>query len=468
LAGVAADAADGPHMTGFLSQAGGGIQDHGGNRPRLRRNVTLNLVAEVTAGAVALVSVPLIVQQMGTERFGILSLAWALVGYFSLFDLGLGRAIARSVAASIAVGDAEGAATATHAGTVLLVGLGCLGGGTLAAVTPWLITHALTLSPDLQREARWAFALLAVAVPAVVLSAAFRGALEARQRFDLTSSVRIPLGILVFAAPLGVLPFSHSLIPTIGAIAVVRVGACAAYGALLRYAAPSGRRPPVRGAVAPLLRYGGWTTVSNVVGSLLATMDRFVVGAAISADAVGFYAVPLEVTNRLQVLPNALMGVVFPAFAAQVAAGKTPWPTFRKALLSVAAGVAPAALLLVLFGRQGLGLWLGSTFADRSYPVLFWLALGVTANAVAYVPAGLLQAANRPDIPALLQVAQIAPYLALVWLMARGGGIEAVAQVWALRVLVDAVALFGLAAWAMRGDGEAAARSVIVRLAGDA
>ena len=41
---------------------------------------------------VALLCVPPLLQRLGTERFGLLALAWALTAISGLFDLGIGRA----------------------------------------------------------------------------------------------------------------------------------------------------------------------------------------------------------------------------------------------------------------------------------------------------------------------------------------------------------------------------------------
>ena len=42
---------------------------------------------------------------IGVEAFGILTLIWSLIGYFSLFDFWLGRALTQRVAASLASED---------------------------------------------------------------------------------------------------------------------------------------------------------------------------------------------------------------------------------------------------------------------------------------------------------------------------------------------------------------------------
>ena len=42
-------------------------------------------------------AIPLLIQGLGTDRFGVWTLAWMVMGYFSLFDLGLGRALTQAV-----------------------------------------------------------------------------------------------------------------------------------------------------------------------------------------------------------------------------------------------------------------------------------------------------------------------------------------------------------------------------------
>ena len=56
----------------------------------LARNALLNLIGQAVLLLVGVVCVPLVIRGLGTERFGLLSLAWVILGYFSIF--GLGRA----------------------------------------------------------------------------------------------------------------------------------------------------------------------------------------------------------------------------------------------------------------------------------------------------------------------------------------------------------------------------------------
>src|SRR6202047_3703995 len=64
----------------------------------LAKNTVWNLVGNGAPIAVAVFCIPILIRELGKERFGVLTLAWALIGYASLFDLGLGRALTQLVA----------------------------------------------------------------------------------------------------------------------------------------------------------------------------------------------------------------------------------------------------------------------------------------------------------------------------------------------------------------------------------
>src|SRR5467141_3336376 len=64
----------------------------------LARNTIWNLLGQLLPMAVAVVAIPPLVRALGLARFGVLSMAWIVIGYFSLFDLGIGRALTKLVA----------------------------------------------------------------------------------------------------------------------------------------------------------------------------------------------------------------------------------------------------------------------------------------------------------------------------------------------------------------------------------
>ena len=151
----------------------------------------------------------------------------------------------------------------------------------------------------------------------VTLTAGVRGILEARQRFAGISIIRALMGVLTFAGPLAAAKLGGGLPALIATIAAIRVAVLIAYAVLCVSLTPelfSDRTIRFQQA-SPLFRFGGWLTVSNLLSPLMTSMDRFLVGMLLPVTNVGYYAIPYEIVTKLQLIPTAVTGVLFPAFS---------------------------------------------------------------------------------------------------------------------------------------------------------
>ncbi len=70
-----------------------------------------------------------------------------------------------------------------------------------------------------------------------------------------------------------------------------------------------------RRLLQPLMSFGGWVMVSNVVRPIMVYSDRFFIAAIISVAAVAYYTTPFELLFRLSIIPSAVTAVLFPALA---------------------------------------------------------------------------------------------------------------------------------------------------------
>jgi O-antigen/teichoic acid export membrane protein len=413
----------------------------------LARNVLWNLAGQLLPLPVAILAAPFLVRGLGLERFGVLSLAWTLIGYFSLFDLGMGRALTKLVADRFAENRNEPIGAIAWTTLALLLALGGVGTLVMWALTPWLVRDGLRITEALQTEALWSFYLIAAGIPLLTVTSGLRGLLEAGQHFTAVTLIRVPMSLLMFLGPLAVLPFSQSLVPVVLTLVAMRLAAAVIHLIVSLRTFPSLRSGLVfdRALLAPVLRLGGWMTVTNVVGPVMAHLDRFLVGALVSMSAVAYYTAPYDVITRFLVMPMAAVGVLFPAFASSHAADRD------RATLLLARGtkyvfltILPILLIAVAFASDFLLLWLGPAFSQNSTAPLRWLAIGVLANGVAQVPFAFLQAAGRPDLTAKLHAAELPFYLGGLWALTASFGITGTAMAWSVRSIVDAIALFAL------------------------
>src|SRR5258708_38214196 len=270
----------------------------------LARNVIWNLVGNGAPMLVAVVCIPLLIRGLGKDRFGVLTLAWALIGYASLFDLGLGRALTQLVAKKLGAGEEREIPSLAWTSLPLMLFLGLAGTVAVVLASPWLVYRVLHIPGALQAETLRSFYLLGLSIPGVINTAGLLGLLEGYQRFGLINALRIPMGVFTFAGPLLVLPFSKSLFPVVAVLVAGPLIAWFAHLLLCLRVMPALRRNIgwQGAAVGPLLRFGGWITVANSVNPVLVSMDRYIIGALLPVAMVGYYTAPFEaVTKRLTI-----------------------------------------------------------------------------------------------------------------------------------------------------------------------
>src|SRR6476646_2125621 len=94
----------------------------------LARNALWNLAGLGAPLVVAIAVIPYLIHGLGTERYGLLTLVWAGIGYFSLFDLGLGRALTKLAAEKLGLGRSEEIPQLVSTAIISMIGLGILGG----------------------------------------------------------------------------------------------------------------------------------------------------------------------------------------------------------------------------------------------------------------------------------------------------------------------------------------------------
>jgi O-antigen/teichoic acid export membrane protein len=440
---------------------GGGA--HGAGRS-LVRNIGFNFVGQATPLLVALVAIPLLIAGMGTDRFGVLALVWMLVGYFSLFDLGLGRALTQAAAARIGAGREDEVPAVAAAALLLMLVLGVAGAGVLYLGAPWLVARVLTVPAEIHAETVRAFSLLALSLPIIITTAGLRGLLEAKQRFGIVNAIRVPLGAFFFLGPLLVLPFSTSLVPVVAVTIGGRVVAWVVHLIYcLRLVPGLGSQVRVRReTVVELLSFGGWMTLSNVISPLMVYLDRFLVGGVVSMAAVAYYVTPYEVVTKLWVVPTAVLGVLFPAFASSyVSDRRAALVLAERARKVLFITLFPCILLLVGFASEGLAVWLGPEFAENSTFVLQWLAIGVFVNSLSSVPFTVLQSAGRADWIARLHLLELPFYLLLVWWLIGAYGIQGAAAAWVLRIAVDALLMSALVERVLPGSRRVNLRTLV-------
>ena len=428
----------------------------------IRKNTLLNLLGSGAPMVLGILALPFLLKELGVERLGVLTLVWSLIGYFSVFDFGLGRALTQKVS-ELKATDATSQMLATvQQGLRLLAWLGVAGACLLALAVVVADLKWLKISDPLVADTRMALLVAALSLPATTLTSGLKGVLEGLEQFQWVNVLKLLLGLANFGAPvIAVLTAGPSLTAVVLGLVISR---CVVW-LLHHMAVQKALRHSADGAAGlgtarlkELLAFGSWMTLSNLISPLMVVADRFIVSALLGAAAVAYYAVPSDMLLKLLILPAALSSAAFPAFARLlVSDSSAAADLYWRSLRVVAAVMLPVMALVALLAHPGLVIWLGATFADNAAGIVVILSVGIVLNSLAQIPHALAQGAGLAKGTALIHVAEFAAYAPAVFLATKYFGLVGAAFAWTGRAAVDAILLHLLAQKAIRVHSRATA-----------
>lgn len=411
----------------------------------LRRNTLWNLAGTGLPLLLGAVTIPYLISKTGLEAFGVLTLVWALIGYFSLFDFGLGRALTQQVAAARSAGFHAKLPSLIKTGLWFTVAMGVLGGGILAALANQLALHWLKVSVPLQSSTHQALLIAAIGIPLTTVTTGLRGVLEAYEDFKVVNLLRIGLGTANFGLPaLSVMLIGNSLAWMVAGMIAARAIVLLAHLWLVHRKLSAGWASARfnNENMRSLLSFGIWMTVSSIIGPLMVTADRFIISGVLGATVVAYYTVPFEVVIRVLILPGALTSVLFPRLAAVMTTDRIEARRLYRKCIKIVTGVLlPVCLIIALGSKVGLTLWLGEAFAEQSWAIVCVMALGLLLNGIAYVPFAAIQATGDARKTAYLHLFELLVYVPVLYASMKYFGLIGAAIAWTVRVAIDLVVL---------------------------
>ena len=408
------------------------------------RNTVYNLLGSLSPMLVALVTVPLYIRYIGAAEYGILTIAWLLMGYSTYAEFGLGQSVANEIAR---LGEGKiierNEVFWTGFWTALIFGL--LLGVVIVGLGIVLVPAWASLEPKLRVELMHALPWLLAAAPLSTGNAVLVGAMDGRQHFKHSNIIQSMGWVLSQGLPLLGVLIGHQSLPWL--LALATLGRAFTFFSL--FWVLSGLLPltqkilPECKKLPFLLGFGGWVTVSNVAESLLSSLDRWLAGGFLGAQAVAYYAVPANLAQRTTVLPVALVRTLFPRFSAldaELALRETVRITIY--LGGILAPLIGVGIMLI---DPFLRLWVGRDFANHAYLVAPILLLAAWIRAIAYMPDVLLRATRRPRTVASIRVIELPFLFVACWLGFKWLGLPGLAWAWCLRVAFDAAWLWSRA-----------------------
>ena len=165
----------------------------------LIKNSSYNIAGFVVPTIIAIPALGILARQLGVENFGLFTLAFAIIGYASIFDGGISRAVIREIA--VFREDKHEQKRIISTASVLVIFLGIFSSVVLFFGSPFLVDF-INVSDINSQNAQFSFKLLALIVPFFLINQVWLSFLEGHEEFANINIQRVISSVLIFLFPL--------------------------------------------------------------------------------------------------------------------------------------------------------------------------------------------------------------------------------------------------------------------------
>lgn len=334
---------------------------------RVARNTIWNWAGVAVATLVILFLTSYLVGRLGDERFGVYAIAVQVLSYVNLLTLGMLGTVTRFASREIAADNLPGLnrTLSTVALFYLIVGVV---GVLVCAVFGALAPAFFSITPAYAPQTRLLFLGVGCNFLIRLSWLAYSGVLIGHQRYDLLNVGHILRDLA--RGGLVVLVFALGWV-SLGGLAAALLAAHLLAFVYFRHAARRRQRglriSPLRArtdAAREIFGFSVWNGVLQIGNVITFATPIFVVGKALGAEQVPYYAVPFMMADRLQVLVAGLGNTLSPMAAATLVTGDRAH--FRNLLISGTRAAAtlcfPIGAVLLVLCEPFLSIWMGPAY----------------------------------------------------------------------------------------------------------
>ena len=396
----------------------------------------LNIIGSIIPIVLSLITIPFYLNLIGAERYGVLAIVWIFLGYFGLFDFGLGRATAKIIA-EISKQSQKRLRSVLSTALVLNLGMGIAGSLLLFFTAGFVFETMLKTQSSTMQELRASIPLLALCLPIITVTGVLNGALMGLEKFFQLNVISVISASLTQLLPIiAAVLFSPTLPILLGAVLTARfITLLVLLFKCLQIIGLDKSSLYSRELAADLFNFGKWIALSSLISPLMTSLDRLLIGGLIGIKEVTFYTIPFQLAERTSILAHAISSAILPKIAYM--SDSEARQTTQSALNALIGFLTPVIIVAIFFVDWFFSVWISEGFSTTSALIAKILLFGFWFNALARMPVVFLQGRGRPNIIALCHLAEIIPYLILLYLGLTFYGLMGAAAVFFLRVFID-------------------------------
>jgi O-antigen/teichoic acid export membrane protein len=332
---------------------------------------------------------PYIIKKLSIEGYGIYILITSLVGFYGILDLGLGSALIKYVAELHEKNDFERLNIYINS-TVIFQGIIGLLSSSAIIFYSKNILNLLNVSKTNFTETTFALNLCALGFLFTFIGGAYRSVLQGLQLYKYTSimDTLVNLALNLFVAL--ILFMGYGLIGSIIINVIVAFLTFAGYYILVKINVPSYSVSLFINikVLKDIIHFSFFIFLSKISAIFSNYIVKFIISFFLGPAAVTYYTVPSKLVGAVGGISSSGLSSIFP-FSSQLNTCSNNYEIKELFLHSAKLYlmiILPIVILIVLFSKQILTIWVGKEFAERAWIVLSIIAFSSCVGSLSTIP----------------------------------------------------------------------------------
>ena len=364
---------------------------------KLRSNILANFAGKGWTALMALLFVPVYIDFIGIEAYGLVGIFLSLLALSTILDLGLSTSLNKELAhKSIdAEHNAQDMNNLVRTLEIVFWGVAILIAGIIALAAPLLTKYWLSPKMLSEDQVFQAIVLMGIAIACQWPFTLYSGGL-----LGLQQQVKQNILLVIFSTlrGIGAILVLWLISPTIQAFFIwqllVSLLQTISTRVILRMCLPHTENAGQFhfSILKKLWRFAAGMTLITILAILLTQLDKIILSKMLSLEMFGYYTLAALVASSIYVLVLPIQSALFPRFSQLVSKGdeKELARLYHQSCQWATLAVMPVAVIIALFSEQFLLLWTqDQEVATHTHALVSLLIIGSSLNAMMQLPYSL-------------------------------------------------------------------------------
>ena len=405
----------------------------------LKKNIAANFIGTFWQALMGLVFVPLYIQYIGIESYGLIGIFATLLVIFGLLDVGLGNTLTREMARlSVLPNKEQERRNLVRTLETIYWSIALFAGIAIVLLSPYISRYWINAGELAPKTIEQALTIMGVIIMFQLPIGFYSGGLMGLQKQVLLNVLNVLMGTLRGAGAVFIL---WLVSPTIQAFLFWQLGISIINAFLVALvlwrSLPRSKSKPVfqKELLKGIWRFTAGISGISILAVMLTQLDKIILSKLLSLEMFGYYSLASMVAMSLGRIFTPVFFSIYPRFTQLVSINDLDAlkMLYHKSCQFIAVLVFPIAIVIALFSYEVILLWTQNPItAERTHLIISIMICGTALNGLMNPPYALQLAFGWTKLSIMKNIIAVTILVPLIIVLTMQHGAIGAASAWLL------------------------------------